>query len=475
MSRFYTKPSAVIDGDVAYAADVNDVSNEADAGFTLAVGEIDAMAATVSAYSDLAEQWANEAVNTEITSGNYSALHFSNIAEQWATGTPIDNDGLATGDLSAEAEADRAEGIVTAFNNSKDTSNGIPGLTLLKISFMNVAATIKSFFTNSNTVARTYTFPDKDLTVAGTVDLHDESHTVASHSDTSATGAELDTLTDGSDADDLHVHNHLVASGSGLPVVVVSALGATSTTGKLTVVDFEAGGDITVGGTVDGRDIATDGTKLDGIATGSDVSSGLEAVTEGGSTGWRLIGKTAANYGDIGSGAVDLSNSASPSSTVGTTGVYSFSAGWENTVSGTGAIALGTLNTASGEYSRVFGYGLIAINSYSTSIGKWNVGTDTDTVLEVGIGASAGTRANALEIFTDGTATLPGATMDEVQAKGDTAIATLSYIERNGPSMSRPTTTRTGQCYFDSGLGYPIWWNGNLSTPGWVDATGTSV
>ena len=44
---------------------------------------------------------------------------------------------------------------------------------------------------------------------------HAESHTVASHSDTSATGAELNTLTDGSNADSLHVHdNYLLADGS---------------------------------------------------------------------------------------------------------------------------------------------------------------------------------------------------------------------------------------------------------------------
>lgn len=36
---------------------------------------------------------------------------------------------------------------------------------------------------------------------------HAASHTVASHSDTTATGAETETLTDGSDADSLHTHN----------------------------------------------------------------------------------------------------------------------------------------------------------------------------------------------------------------------------------------------------------------------------
>jgi len=42
----------------------------------------------------------------------------------------------------------------------------------------------------------------------GVDDHHSEAHTVASHSDTDATGPELDTLTDGSIADSLHKHDH---------------------------------------------------------------------------------------------------------------------------------------------------------------------------------------------------------------------------------------------------------------------------
>ena len=49
-------------------------------------------------------------------------------------------------------------------------------------------------------------------------DHHNESHTVASHSDTSATGSELNTLTDTSNADSLHSHSavgsHTIASHS---------------------------------------------------------------------------------------------------------------------------------------------------------------------------------------------------------------------------------------------------------------------
>jgi hypothetical protein len=44
-------------------------------------------------------------------------------------------------------------------------------------------------------------------------DHHNELHTIASHSDTTATGAELETLTDSSDADSLHTHSHANTTG----------------------------------------------------------------------------------------------------------------------------------------------------------------------------------------------------------------------------------------------------------------------
>lgn len=47
---------------------------------------------------------------------------------------------------------------------------------------------------------------------SNTTDRHAEIHTVASHSDTSATGTELNSLTDNSVADTLHRHSELVAS-----------------------------------------------------------------------------------------------------------------------------------------------------------------------------------------------------------------------------------------------------------------------
>lgn len=71
--------------------------------------------------------------------------------------------GLAT--IFGNGKTISNRGIVDGFQESsaKDTSGGYAGLTQLKINFKNVAGTFTSFLTNTNTVARTYTFPDKDL------------------------------------------------------------------------------------------------------------------------------------------------------------------------------------------------------------------------------------------------------------------------------------------------------------------------
>ena len=54
---------------------------------------------------------------------------------------------------------------------NKNVSGGYVGLTLLEINFRNAANTITSFFTNSNLGARTYTFQDRNGTIADDTDL----------------------------------------------------------------------------------------------------------------------------------------------------------------------------------------------------------------------------------------------------------------------------------------------------------------
>jgi hypothetical protein len=70
----------------------------------------------------------------------------------------------------------------------------------------------------------------------------------------------------------------VVTAGAGVGTGVTLA-GGTNVGGQLDVT-----GNILVSGTVDGRDVATDGTKLDGIATGAEVNT-IESVTAGEPTG----------------------------------------------------------------------------------------------------------------------------------------------------------------------------------------------
>lgn len=55
--------------------------------------------------------------------------------------------------------------------SNKDASGGYAGLTLFKINFKNALNTFTSFFTNSNTAARTYTFQNRDGTIADDTDI----------------------------------------------------------------------------------------------------------------------------------------------------------------------------------------------------------------------------------------------------------------------------------------------------------------
>lgn len=84
--------------------------------------------------------------------------------------------GLPLVDNVADADKPVSGPQLTALNlkqnaSAKDASGGFAGLTLFAINFWNALGTIKSTFTNANTAARTYLFPDKDITVAGIADI----------------------------------------------------------------------------------------------------------------------------------------------------------------------------------------------------------------------------------------------------------------------------------------------------------------
>ena len=99
-------------------------------------------------------------------------------------------------------------------------------------------------------------------------------------------------------------------------------------------------------------------------------STGLEKITEGGNSGWRLVGSDPAKYGDIGTGAIDLSSSFGASTTHGATGQGSFAIGTNVEASGNGSTAMGERTVASGNYSYAEGRFTTASNTYSHAEGK---------------------------------------------------------------------------------------------------------
>jgi hypothetical protein len=102
-----------------------------------------------------------------------------------------------------------------------------------------------------------------------------------------------------------------------------------------------------------------------GVRSWVDPPTGLEKITEGGNTGWRLIGADPANYGDIGSNAVDLSYSPATTLPRGATGERSFAASSGTTASGRFSFAAAVNGEASGERSTAFNNGTKAIGDHS--------------------------------------------------------------------------------------------------------------
>lgn len=77
-----------------------------------------------------------------------------------------------TGSAQAGIATTKAgEAAASAASVNRDGSGGVAGLTLFKINMRNALNTFTSFLTNSNTAARTYTFRDRDGTIADDTDL----------------------------------------------------------------------------------------------------------------------------------------------------------------------------------------------------------------------------------------------------------------------------------------------------------------
>ncbi|WP_406683191.1 hypothetical protein N1F78_10910 [Seonamhaeicola sp. MEBiC1930] len=125
----------------------------------------------------------------------------------------------------------------------------------------------------------------------------------------------------------------------------------------------------------------TKGTSGQVLTVGSDNSetswsfvsgSGhLERITEGGNTGYRLLGAHPEDYGPIGNNAIDFSNDFdSRNDSNGATGDDAVAFGVSTLASGVNATAFGYATWATGDYSTVFGYESEATGDESTAFGQ---------------------------------------------------------------------------------------------------------
>ena len=178
---------------------------------------------------------------------------------------------------------------------------------------------------------------------------------------------------------------------------------------------------------------------------GSPVGTGvLSPVTENSKTGVRLSTTVAANYGDIGSEAVDLSYSNIASSTMGATGQNSISMGYRTTASGDNSTSMGDNTTASGGASTAMGYYSNASGNASTAIGVLLNASDAlsmvigsnnlvGSTLTSGGSATAFNAANAAFVIGNGDPTGSASDAFVVYFNGDATLSgdlTINSDER---------------------------------------------
>lgn len=165
--------------------------------------------------------------------------------------------------------------------------------------------------------------------------------------------------------------------------------------------------------------------------------SQLEKITENSKTGWRLLGRDAANYGDIGSEAVDLSYASFASTFWGATGNYSTATGWNTVASGESSTAMGAGSEASGTYATAIGYSVLASGPSSTAIGNQTVASGAGATAMGGGTTASGNGATAIGAFT--TASGNSATAMGSNTKAPSNIETT--MGQYNTDASSPTAT----------------------------------
>lgn len=173
--------------------------------------------------------------------------------------------------------------------------------------------------------------------------------------------------------------------------------------------------------------VAGDGINISGTTAVTINAEGLERVTDT-NTGWRLIGESAADHGNIGIDAVDMTISTDAGSSYGAIGNYSFTAGLNTVVSNEGAAALG----------------------------KWNQ-DKANSLFLVGMGLSNLNPQNAFEVYDGGEVVAPNVTIAEIDGYSTGRIlVTREWVADQGYGSgivtSLTTTGTSGAATLISGV-----------------------
>ena len=153
-------------------------------------------------------------------------------------------------------------------------------------------------------------------------------------------------------------------------------------------------------------------------------------------------------------------------------GDYSTALGSYTTASGDYSTALGSATTASGDYSTALGQNTKAQAYSSFAIGKYNVGSgsadswvDTDPLFEIGIGASSGSKANAMTVLKSGKVGIGTASPTEIlDVVGNIAVSgTVDGIDI-ATDVAANTAKVTDDDYGVTEV-YGIGWNDDQDSP----------
>ncbi|WP_298755646.1 tail fiber domain-containing protein [uncultured Psychroserpens sp.] len=196
--------------------------------------------------------------------------------------------------------------------------------------------------------------------------------------------------------------------------------------------------------------------------------TGIEVIDEGSGAGWRIIGRDADNYGNVGQNAVDLSYSDTPSSEIGATGFASttfgyitratnyvaFATGDNSWATGQGATAMGGATRASGDWStsigintEAFGLATFASGSGSQAIADYSMAIGENT-LTFGFNSFAGGEQSQ----TIGNYSFAFGKQTTSSGENSVAFGNLTVADGENSAAFGNDTTATGENSFASGF-----------------------